>query len=86
MIEVVSGHLVPRAAFIYLTPRSKNGNAPFYSPVKCVGSTEIPTLWYNIIVQLIMALIVAILLYTNAYNKIVANIKKQIVFSFAMLF
>ena len=70
-IEVVDGHLVPRTAFVYLTPRSKNGSAPFYSPVKCVGLHEIPTLWFNLFVQAIMAFIVAVLLCTNIYNKVV---------------
>ncbi len=75
MVEVVDGHIVPRAAYIYLTPRSKDGNAPFYSPVKCVADKEIPTLWFNLLVQALMALVVAILLYTNAYNKLIKKVK-----------
>ena len=76
-IDVVNGHLVPRTAFIYLTPRSKNGSAPFYSPVKCVGQHEIPTLWFNLFVQAIMALIVAVLLCTNIYNKVLDTFVKR---------
>ena len=34
LCEVVDGHIVPRAGFVYLTPRSINGNAPFYSSEK----------------------------------------------------
>lgn len=70
-IEVVDGHLVPRTAYIYLTPRSRNGGAPFYSPVKLIGTREIPTLWFNLLVQALMALVVAVLLCTNIYNKVV---------------
>lgn len=70
MVEVVNGHLVPRTAYIYLTPRSKNGNAPFYSPVKCLGEHEIPTLWFNLLVQALMALVVAVLLYTNVSDRL----------------
>lgn len=72
-IEVVDGHLVPRTAYIYLTPRSHNGGAPFYSPVKLVGTREIPTLWFNLLVQVLMALVVAVLLCTNIYNKVIGK-------------
>ncbi len=72
-IEVVDGHLVPRTAYIYLTPRSQNGGAPFYSPVKCIGSHEIKTLWFNLLIQAFMALVVGLLLCTNIYNKVVGK-------------
>lgn len=70
MIEVVDGHLVPRVAYVYLTPRSINGNAPFYSPVKCLGNYEITTLWFNLLIQALMALAMALLLYSNIFNRI----------------
>ena len=76
LVEVVNGHLVPRGAYIYLTPRSKDGNAPFYSPVKCLGEMQIPTLWFNMLVQVLMALVVMLLLYTNIYNKVREIVKK----------
>lgn len=62
LCEVVEGHIVPRAGFVYLTPRSTNGNAPFYSSVKRIGSTTVPTLWFNMAVMLLMSCIVAICL------------------------
>lgn len=62
---VVGGHIVPRMGFVYLTPRSRNGMAPFYSPVKCVGNTRIATLWFNMGVLSLMALILLVMLYTN---------------------
>ena len=56
--EVVAGHIVPRAGFVYLTPRSTNGNAPFYSSVKRLGTLTIPTLWFNMGIMMIMSAIV----------------------------
>ena len=76
MVEIVNGHLVPRGAFVYLTPRSTNGNAPFYSPVKRLGETQIPTLWFNLLVQTLMAIAVMLHLYTNIYNKVKARCAK----------
>lgn len=62
LCEVVEGRIVPRAGFVYLTPRTKCGNAPFYSSVKCLGDTQIPTLWFNMAVMLLMSIIVTICL------------------------
>lgn len=64
LCEVVDGHIVPRAGFVYLTPRSTNGNAPFYSSVKRVGGLTISTMAFNMGVMALMCLIaVAMLLY-----------------------
>jgi hypothetical protein len=63
--DIVDAYIVPRAGFIYLTPRSTNGRAPFYSSVKVIGSTKIPTLKFNIVILLLMSLIVAIMLYSD---------------------
>lgn len=62
LCEVVEGHIVPRAGFVYLTPRSENGNAPFYSAVKKIGKMQIPTLWFNMAVMFLMSVIVTICL------------------------
>lgn len=63
--DIIDGYIVPRAGFIYLTPLSTNGRAPFYSSVKVIGSTKIPTLKFNIVILLLMSLIVAIMLYSD---------------------
>lgn len=60
--EVVGGHIVPRAGFVYLTPRTTCGNAPFYSSVKRLGSLTIPTLWFNMGVMCIMCIIAVLML------------------------
>lgn len=61
--DIVDGYIVPRVGFVYLTPRSCNGMAPFYSSVKVVGNLEISTLKFNIAVLLIMSIIIAGLLF-----------------------
>lgn len=62
LCEVVDGSIVPRAGFVYLTPRTNMGNAPFYSAEKRLGDTTIPTLWFNMAVMLLMSIIVTICL------------------------
>ncbi len=63
--DIVAGHIVPRVWPVYLTPRSSWGGAPFYSHIKCIGQTHIPTLWFNLGVLLLMALGCALLIYTD---------------------
>lgn len=63
--DIVDGHIVPRVGFVYLTPRSRNGRAPFYSSVKVIGKTEVPTLCFNVFVLLLMCTVVATMLYTD---------------------
>ena len=64
LCKVVDGHIVPDAGFIYLTPQSRCGRAPFYSSEKIVGNWHIKTLWYNMAVLLLMSIIIsACLLY-----------------------
>lgn len=63
--DIVDGYIVPRAGYIYLTPQSKIGGAPFYSSVKMVGSIVVPTLRFNTFVLLLMCLILSTLLYLD---------------------
>lgn len=64
-VEVVKNHLVPRKGYIFLTPVSRNGRAPFYSSVKVVGGLQIPTLIFNMAVMLIMCILLTIALLLN---------------------
>ena len=68
---VRNGRIVPNSAQIYLTPRSTNGRAPFYSGTKVIGGTEIPTFWFNIIVLLLMCAAVSVCLYTDTPGRLV---------------
>lgn len=65
LCEVVNGNIVPRAGFVYLTPRSTNAGAPFYSSEKRVGSISVPTLWFNIGVMIIMCIVAVMMLITD---------------------
>ena len=68
--EVVMGHIVPRAGFVYLTPRTCYGNAPFYSSVKRIGTLTIPTLWFNLAVILLMCVVLTVTLLIDIPDKI----------------
>ena len=63
--DVVNGYIVPRVGFAFLTPQSTIGRAPFYSMVKCLGSKQISTLWFNLAMLLIMAIACATMLYCD---------------------
>ena len=65
-LAVVRGsHVVPRSGYVFLNPRTHNGRASFYSGVKLIGNSEIPTLWYNMAVLLLMCLLVGACLYSD---------------------
>lgn len=63
--DIVDGHIVARTAAIFLTPRSKNGRAPMYSPEKVIGSKHIFTPIFNSLVQIFMCIVLAIMLFTD---------------------
>jgi len=50
---------------IWLSPKSRNGRAPFYSSEKIIGTLHIPTVFYNLIILLAMGIIMSILLVIN---------------------
>jgi len=64
--EVIGSHIVPRMYAVYLKPRTSCGNAPFYSSVKRIGSVEMPTLWFNTLVQLLIAAVLMLILYVDS--------------------
>ncbi len=63
MFRIVDHTIVPKVGQIYLEPATNNGRAPFYSHVKKVGKLKIPTLWYNLGVLGIMAVLTALALF-----------------------
>lgn len=65
LYDIIDGHIVPRAGYIYLTPRTHFGNAPFYSSVKMLGSTPVKTLWFNTVILAVMSFIIGLLLYLD---------------------
>jgi hypothetical protein len=63
MFRIVDHTIVPKVGQIYLEPATSNGRAPFYSHIKKVGKLKIPTLWYNLGVLGIMAVLTALALF-----------------------
>jgi hypothetical protein len=56
---------------VYQIPASKTGRAQFYSSVKRVGHTEIPTLWFNVIILWIMTFLLYLMLLDGTLKKII---------------
>ncbi len=75
MLNVIDNHIVPRTGLIFLTPKSRCGQAPFYSSEKILGEWHIKTIWYNMGIMLIMSIIVAILLFFDWPGK---KLRKEI--------
>ena len=71
MLDVVDDHIVPRTGLIYLTPRSQNGRAPFYSSQKVLGSWHVKTLWFNLSVLCLMCIVAAVLLFTDCPGRFI---------------
>ena len=65
IVEVVDKHIVPRKGIVFLTPHSTCGRAPFYSSEKIIGQWHIKTLWFNMAVMLLMAVIVTLMLLND---------------------
>lgn len=54
LVKVIDGHIVPDAGYVFLSPVTHNGRAPFYSSEKIVGNLHIRTLWFNLGIMLLM--------------------------------
>lgn len=65
LCKVIDGRIVPKAGFVFVDPRTRNGGAPFYSSVKILGQTRIKTLWFNLGVMGLMAIMVALALFLD---------------------
>lgn len=59
---------------IYKDPLSNYGRAHFYAPIKKIGSLEIDTYWYNIMVMWMFCIVLYILLLTDAIRKLIDSI------------
>lgn len=77
LYTIVGDHIVPRSGYVYLTPRSRNGRAPFYSGVKVLGEKEIPTFWFNLCIMLIMCLLISLCLFTDVPGKYIRKEQKS---------
>ena len=68
-LEIVRDNMVPNVGYVFLTPVSINGRAPFYSSFKRIGSANIPTLWFNTFVLILMSILMTVLLLLNLPEK-----------------
>jgi len=58
----------------FMRATSKYGRAHFYTPVKNIGSVEIDTYWFNILVIWIVSIVLYIILYFNLPEKAIKNL------------
>ena len=65
LLDIVDGYIVPRAGFVFLTPRNCYGRAPFYSSEKIIGPWHIKTLWFNLAVMVLMCFIIGGVLFSH---------------------
>lgn len=75
LYTVVGDCIVLRSGYIYITPRSTNGRAPFYSGVKILGNKQINTYWFNIAILLLMCVLVSLCLFFDIPGKYARNEK-----------
>jgi hypothetical protein len=54
-----------------MKPTSKNGRAHYYAPYKQIGTIEIDTYWFNLMILWIASFLLYILLYFNGMRKLV---------------
>jgi hypothetical protein len=56
---------------VYMIPTSKFGKAQFYAPVKRIGSVQIDTFWFNLMVLWFVIILLYIALYYNILQRII---------------
>ena len=66
---VVDGHIVPKMGYIFVSPQTGCGGAPFYSSEKKVGSNTFSTITFNSLVLLFFSLLISLMLYTDIPGK-----------------
>jgi hypothetical protein len=71
--KIIAGNekLIRKYEPVYMDPESRCGNAHFYSPVKQVGSMQMNTLWFNILVMWIMTGILYLTLWHDTLRKMI---------------
>ncbi len=70
------GRLIQKIDPIYKIPDSKFGRAHLYAPVKVLGSSKIPTFYFNLIFIWLTTLVLYITLRLNALKKLLNFIEK----------
>jgi ABC transport system ATP-binding/permease protein len=73
-IHDLGDHFVQLSEPIYKDPESHIGRAHFYSPVKQIGSLQIDTYWFNLIVILVFCIILYFTLVADTLRKIIERL------------
>ncbi len=76
-IMETDGHFIRKDSPVYQVPSSKSGRAQFYSGIKRIGSYEIDTLWFNIMILWSMTFILYSLLVTDMLKKTLNLLSKS---------
>ena len=66
LAKVIDNHIVPDMGYVFISPVSHNGRAPFYSSEKIVGNLHVKTLWFNLGIMFLMC-VICIVSLTRAF-------------------
>jgi hypothetical protein len=69
-ISDYKGQFIRKDSPVYQYPLSSIGRAQFYSGIKRIGSHEIETMWFNILIIWSMTLVLYILLLTDSLKRL----------------
>lgn len=72
----VDDHFVQKKDPIFKTPSTNVGRSHFYAPVKRVGSFEMDTVWFNVMVIWVMIGILYVILLDDRLKKIISSFEK----------
>lgn len=75
-IHEINGRLIQKKDPVFLTPSSIYGNAHFYAPAKTIGSLEINTFLFNILVIWLMTAFFYMTLYYDTLRKTLSFLSK----------
>jgi ABC transport system ATP-binding/permease protein len=71
-VAEIGNKIIPREEPGYTKATSKTGRAHYYAPYKQLGTLEIDTFWFNLLILWLASFIFYIVLYFNGLKKLVA--------------
>ena len=76
-IHDMGDHFIQVSDPIYKEPESRVGRAHFYAPFKQIGSLQIDTFWFNILVMWIMCGALYVLLVCDGLRWVITKLSKR---------
>lgn len=73
-ITMSDNHIRQADEAILRLPIKKNGRAHFYAPYKTIGSLQIPTIWFNVLMLWLLTGLLCVLLYLDVLRKVIGYI------------